>query len=85
MCRTGGEEFLILLPGATLNVAAAVAERLRVTVQEMPVESVGAVTISLGVTHWDGETHGEPMSALGEADRALYRAKQEGRNRVAFA
>ncbi|MGS8281014.1 sensor domain-containing diguanylate cyclase [Pseudomonas aeruginosa] len=85
LCRTGGEEFLILLPGATLNVAAAVAERLRVTVQDMPVEPVGAVTISLGVTHWDGETHGEPMNALGEADRALYRAKQEGRNRVAFA
>ncbi|MFG0927584.1 diguanylate cyclase [Pseudomonas sp. CJQ_8] len=85
LCRTGGEEFLILLPGAPLNVAAAVAERLRVTVQDMPVEPVGAVTISLGVTHWDGETHGEPMNALGEADRALYQAKQEGRNRVAFA
>ena len=75
----------MLLPGASLEVAAAVAQRLRVAVQDTPVEPVGAVTISLGVTHWDGETHGEPMNALGEADRALYRAKQGGRNRVCVA
>lgn len=47
-CRTGGEEFLMLLPGASLGTAAAVAERLRVTVQETPIQPVGAVTLSLG-------------------------------------
>ncbi|MGY4527893.1 sensor domain-containing diguanylate cyclase [Pseudomonas sp. TE21394] len=85
LCRTGGEEFLMLLPGASLDVAAVVAERLRVTVQDTPVEPVGAVTISLGVAHWEGEAGGEPGYVLSAADRALYQAKQEGRNRVVIA
>jgi len=85
LCRTGGEEFLMLLPGASLDVAAVVAERLRVTVQDTPVQPVGAVTVSLGVARWDGEAGSGPMDALSEADRALYQAKQEGRNRVAIA
>jgi diguanylate cyclase (GGDEF)-like protein len=85
LCRTGGEEFLMMLPGASLEVAAVVAERLRVTVQDTPLEPVGAVTISLGVARWDGEAGDEPVETLSEADRALYRAKQEGRNRVVIA
>ncbi|WP_338746838.1 diguanylate cyclase [Pseudomonas putida] len=85
LCRTGGEEFLMLLPGASLDVAAVVAERLRVTVQDTPVQPVGAVTVSLGVARWDDEAGSEPVEALSEADRALYQAKQEGRNRVAIA
>ena len=85
LCRTGGEEFLMMLPGASLEVAAVVAERLRVTVQDTPLEPVGAVTISLGVARWGGEAGGEPVETLSEADRALYRAKQEGRNRVVIA
>jgi len=85
LCRTGGEEFLMMLPGASLEVAAVVAERLRVTVQDTPLEPVGAVTISLGVARWDGEAGSEPVETLSRADRALYRAKQEGRNRVVIA
>ncbi len=85
LCRTGGEEFLMLLPGASLEVAAVVAERLRVTVQDTPVAPVGAVTISLGVARWDGEASKQPGEVLNEADRALYRAKQTGRNRVVIA
>ena len=75
----------MLLPGAGLDVAAVVAERLRLTVQDTPVEPVGAVTVSLGVARWDGEADSEPGDALSAADRALYRAKQEGRNRVVVA
>ncbi|HDS0917475.1 TPA: diguanylate cyclase [Pseudomonas putida] len=85
LCRTGGEEFLMLLPGASLDVATVVAERLRVTVQDTPVQPVGAVTVSLGVARWDGEAGSEPVEALSQADRALYQAKQGGRNRVCAA
>ncbi|MFF7063078.1 diguanylate cyclase [Pseudomonas sp. NPDC008258] len=65
LCRTGGEEFLMLLPGASLEAAAVVGERLRVTVKDTPLEPVGAVTISLGVARWDGEAGAEPAQALG--------------------
>ncbi|MNG74523.1 Response regulator PleD [compost metagenome] len=82
LCRTGGEEFLMLLPGASLEVATVVAERLRLTVQDTPVEPVGAVTISLGVSEWLAQGGNGPGEALGAADRALYKAKQSGRNRV---
>ncbi|MBH3451358.1 GGDEF domain-containing protein [Pseudomonas putida] len=85
LCRTGGEEFLMLLPGASLDVATVVAERLRVTVQDTPVPPVGAVTVSLGVARWDGEAGSEPVDALSKADRALYLAKQSGRNRMCVA
>ncbi|RCL25210.1 diguanylate cyclase [Pseudomonas sp. AFG_SD02_1510_Pfu_092] len=85
LCRTGGEEFLMLLPGAGLEAAAVVAERLRVTVQDTPLAPVGAVTVSLGVARWDGAAGSEPGEILSAADRALYRAKQEGRNRVVIA
>ncbi|HGM5580398.1 TPA: diguanylate cyclase [Pseudomonas putida] len=81
LCRTGGEEFLMLLPGASLEVAANVAERLRLVVADTPVEPVGAITISLGIARWHGGED-DPAQALSEADRALYVAKHSGRNRV---
>ncbi|MFB3800962.1 diguanylate cyclase [Pseudomonas sp. K1(2024)] len=81
LCRTGGEEFLMLLPDASLEVAAVVAERLRLVVQDTPIEPVGAVTISLGVARWSGGVD-DPAQALSHADRALYLAKHSGRNRV---
>ena len=72
----------MLLPGASLEVATNVAERLRVTVQDTPLEPVGAMTISLGVAHWQAVEGSDPGEALSEADRALYQAKQSGRNRL---
>jgi len=75
----------MLLPGASLPVATAVAQRLRVTVQNTVVEPVGAVTLSLGVAHWEADAGIEPGDVLSLADRALYQAKQTGRNRVCEA
>lgn len=81
LCRSGGEEFLMLLPGTTLDVATQVANRLRHNVAMMAIANIRPITISLGVAYWSGE--GMPEDALKLADAALYRAKQQGRNRVA--
>lgn len=84
LCRVGGEEFLMLLPSASVEVAAQVAERLRALVEQTPIEAVGRITISLGVAHWpqDGSSIDQ---VLKRADEMLYRAKQHGRNRVETA
>lgn len=81
--RYGGEEFLILLPNASLQSACTVAERIRLCVAEQPFTHNDieiAATISLGVSTF------HPESALTEvielADQAMYQAKQNGRNRV---
>lgn len=83
VARIGGEEFALLLPGASLPVARAVAERVRqglaATSFPEPATSV-RVTASFGVAlHVPDET---PKSLMRRADQALYGAKNEGRNRV---
>jgi diguanylate cyclase (GGDEF)-like protein len=88
VCRFGGEEFTLILPGASLEIARDRAERLRVGVQALVVRSADrpleAVTLSLGVAVLP--QHGETAEAiLQAADAALYRAKQGGRDRVEVA
>jgi len=81
--RIGGEEFLVLLPGADSDEAAAVAERLRQAIEACPMPC-GGVTMSFGVA----STNGGPMEwdrLFGSADAALYDAKRAGRNRVVRA
>lgn len=78
--RLGGEEFLIVLPGADAAQAAEVAESLRAAIAGDPVAGL-LVTISFGVSASEpGEFEYDDVFA--EADLALYRSKQEGRNRV---
>ena len=84
LCRVGGEEFLMLLPNASVEVAAQVAERLRALVEQTPMEPVGRITVSLGVAHWPRDGSGIDQ-VLKRADEMLYRAKQHGRNRVETA
>ncbi|WKL15692.1 GGDEF domain-containing protein [Comamonas testosteroni] len=81
-CRIGGEEFLIVLPRASENTAAQVAERLRKQVEETVFEGVGHITISLGVASWPNSSSDIP-TVIKYADEMLYKAKREGRNRVA--
>jgi diguanylate cyclase (GGDEF)-like protein len=78
--RLGGEEFLVVLPGADAAQAAEVAEVLRGSISDEPVAGL-LVTISFGVSASPpGEFEYDDVFA--QADLALYRSKQEGRNRV---
>jgi len=80
--RLGGEEFLLLLPSTGLDAAVAVAERLRQAVSDAPVAAIGRrITASFGVTEFARGQEDWEM-AMRRADRALYRAKDEGRDRV---
>ncbi len=84
-CRFGGEEFVLILPGATPEVTRERAERLRQTVESsLRPDHHGqalTVTISLGVAGYP--LHGAtPTEVLAAADTALYSAKNRGRNRV---
>jgi diguanylate cyclase (GGDEF)-like protein len=88
--RFGGEEFTVLLPGATEDELIALGERLRRAVEDMALPHPGQlhcpVTISIGLS-WraTGSRAGSPDTLLREADRALYVAKNTGRNRVVLA
>jgi diguanylate cyclase (GGDEF)-like protein len=85
--RYGGEELLVLLPGQSLELAAAAAERMRRAVEALGIpqplaKPSSAVTISVGVAVRDAAEGGSIEKALSNADQALYRAKASGRNRV---
>ena len=96
--RYGGEEFLIMLPNTTRESAQAVAERLRERVMALAIDHKtspigGVLTISFGVMTWDSpqfvcsiqQIADIAAELISSSDTALYRAKQQGRNRVAVA
>lgn len=89
VCRYGGEEFAIILPETSQELAAHLAEQLRRTVGTKKItrrnsnETLGAITLSIGVAQYRAD---ESAAALIErADKGLYQAKHEGRNRVVIA
>ncbi|MDN3543572.1 two-component regulator propeller domain-containing protein [Kinneretia asaccharophila] len=86
--RYGGEEFVVLLPGTDASAAQAVAEHIRSCCEALalphPDSPVGnVVTLSLGLASCVPSAEEDAQRLLARADAALYRAKQQGRNRVA--
>lgn len=82
VARYGGEEFLLLTPGCDNPTAAKRAETIRKALETTPLRSIGgeSVTASFGVTEYQsGDT---PQTVVSRADRALLKAKDNGRNRV---
>jgi diguanylate cyclase (GGDEF)-like protein len=78
--RWGGEEFVLVLPGVSLEQGAQVAERLRSRIESARMLPGRSVTASFGVTAW---RQGDTLEALmARADAAMYQAKRGGRNRV---
>jgi diguanylate cyclase (GGDEF)-like protein len=81
--RWGGEEFVVLADGATLDNARMLAEQIRESVATTPFSPVPRVTVSIGIADY---LHGESGDdLLRRADKALYGAKRNGRNRVIAA
>jgi len=87
-CRYGGEEFLIIMPEASLEITARRAQQMNDEIRNLQVryrgKILGAVTLSIGVAIFPD--HGQsPADVVRAADTALYQAKREGRDRVAIA
>jgi diguanylate cyclase (GGDEF)-like protein/putative nucleotidyltransferase with HDIG domain len=80
VCRYGGEEFALVLPQTDLEDAAIIADRIRVALAEKPLAGV-PVTASFGVSAIRLGPNG-PQGLLDQADKAMYAAKRNGRNRV---
>jgi diguanylate cyclase (GGDEF)-like protein len=85
VCRYGGEEFLIVMPGADADSAAIRADEVRRAIRDLTLTMEGQVipgiTVSMGVAQFEGPTS-SAAQALAAADRALYVAKNGGRDRV---
>lgn len=81
--RVGGDEFVALLPGIAGDAALAIAERIRMHVHDLALKVEGSrvITASFGIAYMHASDSYE--SIFERADRALYMAKQQGRNRVA--
>jgi diguanylate cyclase (GGDEF)-like protein len=82
--RLGGEEFALLLAGVNEKQAINAARRLQPALSAEPIAGSGVATVSLGVAACPAHANSE-RSLYAAADKALYRAKNEGRNQVAIA
>ncbi|WP_246277152.1 GGDEF domain-containing protein [Neobacillus endophyticus] len=85
--RNGGEEFTVILLDCDLDKANEIAERIRKNVEEYPFHLAGKkihITVSIGVSCYN-DTTSEPNNIIDDADQALYKAKNSGRNRVCLA
>lgn len=87
-CRYGGEEFILILPEASLDITARRAEQIREAVKGLSLsyqgKTIPAVTVSIGVALFP-EHHSDIQQVVRLADEALYRAKRNGRDRVELA
>ncbi len=87
VCRYGGEEFCILMPGIALDAASQKAQQLCEAVRQLPIQALEHrlhITLSIGLSVCP--LHGEdPESLIHAADAALYQAKAQGRDRVCLA
>ncbi|MCP3676738.1 MAG: diguanylate cyclase [Deltaproteobacteria bacterium] len=84
--RIGGEEFLLLFPGVGANEAVGVTERIRSAIESMDIVVNGnhiRITASQGIATWDTNSDIDHFIAI--ADGALYKAKENGRNRIEHA
>ena len=88
VARYGGEEFAIILPHTKSQGAGVIAERIRSRVEAESITFEGqaiSLTVSIGLGSMLPTKEDDPNTLLEHADKALYRAKSEGRNRIVWA
>lgn len=78
--RWGGEEFLIICPEQSIEGGQSMAEKLRIIVEQYPFDYFSHLSCSFGVATYAGETNLDAL--LKRADKALYKAKVQGRNQI---
>jgi diguanylate cyclase (GGDEF)-like protein/PAS domain S-box-containing protein len=87
VARYGGEEFVIVLPEVDIKGACGIGENIRAAVENLQISHTGSkvnnvVTVSIGVAAMPSDSISVPEDLVRRADEALYRAKQQGRNRI---
>lgn len=82
-CRVGGEEFIVLMTTSDPKVAYNAAERLRKTIESSNINSIGPITISIGIAFWPKHSH-DVTEVFKMADNKLYQAKNSGRNCICY-
>lgn len=85
VARIGGEEFVIVLPKTNVQSAHQFAERLREKIQNITIEVDNKsfkFTVSIGVSQWQKNVFSGAVDFVADADRLLYKAKNQGRNKV---
>ena len=86
IARYGGDEFIALLPDADINIAQSIAETMRANIFELHIENssspFGRLTVSIGIAVQRSSLASDWNALIKAADEALYRAKQNGRNRI---
>lgn len=84
IARIGGEEFVLVLPNENDESAYELAEQLRINVESTEIDIIGSITISVGIASWP--THSSDIDQVYKcADKALYHAKEHGRNQCVVA
>jgi len=89
VARYGGEEFVVVMPGQSAVDAIRTAENIRLRLQELNIEHLDSlvaniVTLSMGIATILPWEHNLPETLVAAADKALYRAKAEGRDRISM-
>lgn len=81
ICRWGGEEFVIIMPMTSLEHGVEASEKIRKEIHSLVFDDIGSVSCSFGVAEFH-PTEDNIQSLMTRADKAMYKAKTSGKNRV---
>jgi diguanylate cyclase (GGDEF)-like protein len=84
LCRYGGDEFAVIMPATGLFDAMRIGQRLRESLSRIPWKLDRAVSASIGLAEYQPDSKQEASGFINMADRALYKAKKTGKNRICF-